>query len=183
MKRKPAEVFQAGRGALDQGDLVEVKPLEFLGNGLGDQSVHGALDIPSDACECVLKCQIERLAQRMLHSGFNGRGELCGEGRSLIRRKSGGRCGGLGGAHIWRRRFVRSDLRLGGSGCFVCQRPDVSPGELHTVREVDGTGVDDGFLAFHGRGSPMKKSSQLRRSYAASSTPAALYARKRLREA
>ena len=29
----------------------------------------------------------------------------------------------------------------------------------------------------------MKKSSQLRRSYAASSTPAALYARKRLREA
>lgn len=44
------------------GDLVEVKPLEFSGNGLGDQSVHGAFDIPSDACECVLKCQIERLA-------------------------------------------------------------------------------------------------------------------------
>ena len=121
MKRKPAEVFQAGRGCAGSaaGDLVEVKPLEFSGNGLGDQSVHGALDIPSDACECVLKRQIERLAKRMLHGSFNGRGELCGEGRSLIRRKSSGRCGDLGGEHFWRRRFVRPELRLGGGGRFV----------------------------------------------------------------
>ena len=48
-KESPPKVFRLGRGALDQrpGDLVEVKPLEFLwGNGLGDQSVHGALDMP-----------------------------------------------------------------------------------------------------------------------------------------
>ena len=108
------------------GDLVEVKPLEFSGNGLGDQSVHGAFDIPSDACECVLKCQIERLAQRMLHGGFNGRSELCGDSRSLIRREPGGRCGGLGGEHFWRRRFVRPDLEAAASSASVLTSRQVS---------------------------------------------------------
>lgn len=56
-EKKARRSFSGGPWCIGSAasDLVKVKPLEFSGNSLGNESVHGALDIPSDACECVLK--------------------------------------------------------------------------------------------------------------------------------